>query len=285
MNPPRGHRHAHRDLEQALAQRRWTAPAQNGGYRKVLEPVLHHAIEGMGQCAQPEPECVDVPEAAGASVQKRIVLLFLDPVFGHTPVAVHRFVDRLRVGLPERGDDEAAVVSGLADRRTWAFRDGLRSAVGLAGRFPVRVADRWSRQPFGLGDHAAFAAPAVARAIAEALVVADRSLCIVRIPLQSVPQIVHQRLDPVFRPIIARQPQHVIHAPRLAPRHPLVAAVAPVGADQDRHLRKSLPQPGPRAARSFPPGPPPHRRSTCAVPSAPASRCRTPAAEGSRMHG
>ena len=107
MNPPRGHRHAHRDLEQALAQRRWTAPAQHGGYRKVLEPVLHHAIEGMGQCAHPEPECVDVPEAAGASVQEPIVLLFLDPVFGLTPVAVHRFVDRLRVGLLERGDDEA----------------------------------------------------------------------------------------------------------------------------------------------------------------------------------
>ena len=65
MNLPRGHRHAHRDLEQALAQRRWTAPAQHGGYRKVLEPALHHAIEGMGQCAHPEPECVDVPEAAG----------------------------------------------------------------------------------------------------------------------------------------------------------------------------------------------------------------------------
>ena len=132
MNPPRGHRHAHRDLEQALAQRRWTAPTQHGGYRKVLKPVLHHAIEGMGQCAQPEPECVDVPEAAGSSVQKRIVLLLLDPVFGRTPVAVRRFVDRLRVGLLERGDDEAAVVSGLADRRTWAFRDGLRPAVGFA---------------------------------------------------------------------------------------------------------------------------------------------------------
>ena len=197
MNPPRGHRHAHRDLEQALAQRRWTAPAQNGGYREVLEPVLHHAIEGMGQCDQLEPECVNVPEAAGASVQKQIVLLFLDPVFGLAPVAVHRFVDHLRVGLLERGDDEAAVVPGFANRRTWAFRDGLRSAVGLA--------DRWSRQPFGLGDHAAFAAPAVARAIAEALVVADRLLRIVRIPLQPVPQIVHQRLDLVFQPIIARQ--------------------------------------------------------------------------------
>ena len=205
MNPPRGHHHAHRDPEQALAQRRWVAPAQNGGYRKVLEPVLHHAIEGMGQCAHPEPECVDVPEAAGASVQEPIVLLFLDPVFGLTPVAVHRFVDRLRVGLLERGDDEATVVPGFADRRTWAFRDGLRSAVGLAGRFPVRVADRWSRQPFGLGDHAAFAAPAVARAIAEAPVVANRLLRIVRIPLQPVPQIVHHRLDPVFQPIIARQ--------------------------------------------------------------------------------
>ncbi len=214
MDPPRGHRHAHRDPEQALAQRRWVAPAQHGGYREVLEPALHHAIEGMGQCAQPEPECVDVPEAAGASVQEPIVLLLLDPVFGRAPVAVHRFVDRLRVGLLERGDDEATVVSGFADRRTWAFRAGLRSAVGLAGRFPVRVADRWSRRPFGLGDHAAFAAPAVARAIAEALVAADRSLCIVRIPLQPVPQIVHQRLDPVFQPIIARQSQHVIHASR-----------------------------------------------------------------------
>ena len=99
----------------------------------------------MGQCAQPEPECVNVPEATGASGQEQIVLLFLDPVFGLTPVAVHRFVDCLRVGLPERGDDEAAVVSGLADRRTWAFRDGLRSAVSLASRFPVRVADRFSR--------------------------------------------------------------------------------------------------------------------------------------------
>ena len=117
--------------------RRWVAPAQHGGYREVPEPVLHHAIEGMGQCAQPEPECVNVPEAAGASGQEQIVLLFLDPVFGLAPVAVHRFVDRLRVGLPERGDDEAAVVSGLAVRRTWAFRDGLRSA--------VRVADRFSR--------------------------------------------------------------------------------------------------------------------------------------------
>ena len=58
MNPPRGHRHAHRDPEQVLAQRRWVAPAQNGGYREVPELVLHHAIEGMGQCAQPEPECV-----------------------------------------------------------------------------------------------------------------------------------------------------------------------------------------------------------------------------------
>ena len=235
MNPPRGHRHARRDLEQVLAQRRWTAPAQHGGYRKVLDPALHHAIEGMGQCAHPEPECVDVPEAAGASVQEQIVFLLLDPVFGLAPVAVHRFVDRLRVGLLERGDDEATVVSGFADRRTWSFRDGLRSA--------VRVADRLSRQPFGLGDHAAFAAPAVARAIAEALVVADRLLRIVRIPLQPVPQIVHQRLDLVFQPIIARQSQHVIHAPRLAPRHQLVAAVGPVGADQDRHLRKSLPQP------------------------------------------
>ncbi len=102
MDPPRGHRHAHRDPEQALAQRRWVAPAQDGGYREVLEPVLHHAIEGMGQCAQPEPECVDVPEAAGASVQEQIVLLFLDPVFSRAPVAVHRFVDRLRVGLLER---------------------------------------------------------------------------------------------------------------------------------------------------------------------------------------
>ena len=243
MDPPRGHRHAHRDPEQALAQRRWVAPAQDGGYREVPEPVLHHAIEGMGQCDQPEPECVDVPEAAGASVQEQIVLLLLDPVFGRAPVAVHRFVDRLRVGLLERGDDEATVVPGFADRRTWAFRAGLRSAVGLAGRFPVRVADRLSRQPFGLGDHAAFAAPAVARAIAEALVAADRLLRIVRIPLQPVPQIVHQRLDPVFQPIIARQSQHVIHAARRAPRHQLVAAVGPVGADQDRHLRKSLPQP------------------------------------------
>ncbi len=243
MDPPRGHRHAHRDLEQALAQRRWTAPAQHGGYRKVLEPALHHAMKGMGQCAHPEPECVDVPEAAGASVQEQIVLLFLDPVFGLTPVAVHLFVDRWRVGLLERGDDEATVVPGFADRRTWVFRAGLRSAVGLAGRFPVRVADRLSRQPFGLGDHAAFAAPAVARAIVEALVAAGRSLRIVRIPLQPVPQIVHQRLDPVFQPIIARQSQHVIHAPRLAPRHQLVAAIGPVGADQDRHLRKSLPQP------------------------------------------
>ena len=204
MDPPRGHRHAHRDPEQALAQRRWVAPAQDGGYREVLEPVLHHAIEGMGQCAQPEPECVDVPEAAGASVQEPIVLLFLDPVFGRAPVAVHLFVDRLRVGLLERGDDEATVISGFADRRTWAFRAGLRSAVGLAGRL--------SRQPFGLGDHAAFAAPAVARAIVEALVAADRLLCIVRIPLQPVPQIVHQRLDLVFQPIIARQSQHVIRA-------------------------------------------------------------------------
>ncbi len=177
---------------------------QHGGYREVLEPALHHAIEGMGQCAQPEPEYVDVPEAAGASVQEPIVLLFLDPVFGRAPVAVHRFVDRLRVGLLERGDDEATVVSGFADRRRWTFRDGLRSAVG---RFPVRVADRLSRQPFGLGDHAAFAAPAVARAIAEALVAADRSLCIVRIPLQPIPRIVHQRLDPVFQPIIAWQSQ------------------------------------------------------------------------------
>ncbi len=173
MDPPRGHRHAHRDPEQALAQRRWVAPAQDGGYREVLEPVLHHAIEGMGQCAQPEPECVDVPEAAGASVQEQIVLLFLDPVFGRAPVAVHLFVDRLRVGLLERGDDEATVISGFADRRTWAFRAGLRSAVGLGSRFPVRVADRLSRQPFGLGDHAAFAAPAVARAIVETLVAAD----------------------------------------------------------------------------------------------------------------
>ena len=134
MNPPRGHRHAHRDPEQVLAQRRWVAPAQHGGYREVLEPVLHHAIEGMGHCAQPEPECVDVPEAAGASVQEPVVLLLLDPVLGRAPVAVHRFVDRLRVGLLERGDDEATVVSGFTDRRTWAFRDGLRSAVG---RFPV----------------------------------------------------------------------------------------------------------------------------------------------------
>ena len=148
MNPPRGHRHAHRDPGQVLAQRRWVAPVQNDGYREVLEPVLHHAIEGMGQCAQPEPECVDVPEAAGASVQEPIVLLFLDPVFGLALVAVHRFVDRLRAGLPERGDDEATVVSCLADRRTWAFRDGLRSAVGLAGRFPIGVAERLSRQPF-----------------------------------------------------------------------------------------------------------------------------------------
>ncbi len=202
MDPPRGHRHAHRDLEHALAQRRWTAPAQHGGYRKVLEPALHHAMKGMGQCAHPEPECVDVPEAAGASVQEQIVLLFLDPVFGLTPVAVHLFVDRWRVGLLERGDDEATVVPGFADRRTWVFRAGLRSAVGLAGRFPVRVADRLSRQPFGLGDHAAFAAPAVARAIVEDLVAADRSLRIVRIPLQPVPKIVHQRLDPVFQPIM-----------------------------------------------------------------------------------
>ncbi len=112
MDPTRGHRHAHRDPEQVLAQRRWVAPAQDGGYREVLEPVLHHAIEGMGQCAQPEPECVDVPEAAGASVQEQIVLLFLDPVFGRAPVAVHRFVDRLRVGLLERGDDEATVAHG-----------------------------------------------------------------------------------------------------------------------------------------------------------------------------
>ena len=175
MDPPRGHRHAHRDPEQALAQRRWVAPAQDGGYREVLEPALHHAIEGMGQCAQPEPECVDVPEAAGASVQEQIVLLFLDPVFGRAPVAVHLFVDRWLVWLLERGDDEATVVPGFADRRTWVFRAGLRSAVGLADRFPVRVADRWSRQPFGLGDHAAFAAPAVARAIVEALVAADRT--------------------------------------------------------------------------------------------------------------
>ncbi len=204
MDPPRGHRHAHRDLEHALAQRRWTAPAQHGGYRKVLEPALHHAMKGMGQCAHPEPECVDVSEAAGASVQEQIVLLFLDPVFGLTLVVVHLFVDRWRGGLLERGDDEATVVPGFADRRTWAFRAGLR--------FPVRVADRLSRQPFGLGDHAAFAAPAVARAIVEALVAADRLLRIVRIPLQPVPQIVHQRLDPVFQPIIARQSQHVIHA-------------------------------------------------------------------------
>ena len=42
---------------------------------------------------------------------------------------------------------------------------------------------------------------------------------------------------------------------------------------------------GPRAARPSPPRPPPHRCSTCAVPSAPASRCRTPAAEGSSIHG
>ena len=117
------HRHAHRDPEQALGQRRWTAPAQHGGYREVLEPALHHAMKGMGQCAHPEPECVDVPEAAGASVQEQIVLLFLDPVFGLTPVAVHLFVDRWLVGLLERGDDEATVVPGFADRRTWVFRD------------------------------------------------------------------------------------------------------------------------------------------------------------------
>ena len=85
MNPPRGHRHAHRDPEQVLAQRRWVALAQHGGYREVPEPVLHHAIEGMGQCAQPEPECVDVPEAAGASAQEQIVLLLPDLVFGLAP--------------------------------------------------------------------------------------------------------------------------------------------------------------------------------------------------------
>ena len=50
MNPPRGPRHAHRDLEQALAQRRWTAPTQHDGYREVLKPVLHHVIDDMGQC-------------------------------------------------------------------------------------------------------------------------------------------------------------------------------------------------------------------------------------------
>ncbi len=59
--------------------------------RKVLEPALHHAMKGMGQCAHPEPECVDVPKAAGASVQEQIVLLFLDPVFGLTPVTVHLY--------------------------------------------------------------------------------------------------------------------------------------------------------------------------------------------------
>ena len=32
MNPPREHRHARRGPEQVLAQRRWTAPAQDGGY-------------------------------------------------------------------------------------------------------------------------------------------------------------------------------------------------------------------------------------------------------------
>ena len=39
---------------------------------------------------------------------------------------------------------------------------------------------------------------------------------------------------------LARNPRP---APRLAPRHQLVAAVGTVGVDQDRHLRKSLPQP------------------------------------------
>ncbi len=128
MGPPRGHRHAHRDPEQPLAQRRWVASAQHGGYRELLEPVLHHAIDGMGQCTQPELECVNVPEAAGASGQEQIVLLFLDPVFGLAPVTVHRFVDRLRVGFPERGDDEAAVVSGLAGS----------AHMGLPRRSPVR---------------------------------------------------------------------------------------------------------------------------------------------------
>ena len=60
MNPPRGHRHAHRDPEQVRAQRRWVAPAQHGGYREVPEPGIHHAIDGCSR-SPPPPE---IPQKA-----------------------------------------------------------------------------------------------------------------------------------------------------------------------------------------------------------------------------
>jgi hypothetical protein len=125
-------------------------------------------------------------------------------VFLHlAPGAVDILVEmtRVAVGGGERGDDEARVCLALG--------------------------------PLGLGDDAALSAPALARRPGEVLEAAGGLVGLLALRLRRG-EFGRNRLDEA--PVL-RQPEEVIDAVRLAPRHESLAREAAIGAQHNTHVR------------------------------------------------
>ena len=88
----------------------------------------------------------------------------------------------------------------------------------------------------GLADDTALGRPAPARAILEVGEHASRLPRALRLALGRF----HLRCDPGNEPLVAGEPEHVLHAVALAPGHQVVAAEAAVGADDDGGLRPAF---------------------------------------------
>ena len=87
-------------------------------------------------------------------------------------------------------------------------------------------------RPLRLGDDAAPAAPAVERAPLEVLEAARRLSAL----LGHRPGSGKLRLDHGDQPRVARQPEHIVHAICLAPRHHGLTRKAAIGPQQDAHI-------------------------------------------------
>jgi hypothetical protein len=157
----------------------------------------------VGKGGEPEPELVRSHGHGRGAIGEQVELLLPDPVLDVAAGAVDVLVQGTGVDGPggERGHDQARVCS-----------------LG---------------QVLGFRHDAARPAPAVERAPEEVGEAAGRTAAIQALGLGRG-QIVGDGAD---QALVTRQPEDVIDAMGLAPRHELVAGKARIGAQQDLHMR------------------------------------------------